>query len=99
MQVSAVEARLGFTRPGEVIDDPEKPGLKRAITHPLDEDFARQFEFRRCHIRDWSAPGQPPLNFRTMGFESISLAQGESLAGSDLSGADVWGLDLSRKNL
>ena len=79
MQVSAVEARLGFTRPGEVIDDPEKPGLKRAITHPLDEDFARQFEFRRCHIRDWSAPGQPPLNFRTMGFESISLAQGESL--------------------
>jgi hypothetical protein len=79
MQVAAVEAHLGFTRPDEVIDDPQNPGLKRAITRPLDENFDQQFEFRRCDVRDWSAPGQPPLNFRTMGFESISLAQGESL--------------------
>lgn len=79
MQVTAVEARLGFTRPGEVIDDHEGRGLKRAITHPLDDEFAQRFEFRRCHINDWSAPGQPPLNFRTMGFEAINLAPHDSL--------------------
>ena len=75
MQVTSVEANLGFTRPGEVIEDDDERGLKRAITRPLDAEFARHNEYRRCHIRDWSAPDQPALNFREMGFESISLAR------------------------
>ena len=74
MQVTSVEANLGFTRPGEVIEDDDERGLKRAISRPLDAELAR-----RCHIRDWSAPGQPALNFREMGFESISLAHNEPL--------------------
>jgi hypothetical protein len=79
MQLTSVEAQLGFTKPGEVIDDHENRGLKRAITHPLDEEFVRQFEFQPCQIRDWSAPDQPALNFRTMGFESIDLSQCDAL--------------------
>ncbi|MCB1690215.1 MAG: hypothetical protein KDI33_17085 [Halioglobus sp.] len=79
MAVVAVDANLGFSRPDEVIDDVDDRGLKRAITRPIDEPFSRQFEYRRCQVRDWSAPGQPPLNFRTMGFESISLARSDSL--------------------
>lgn len=79
MQVTAVEAHLGFARPGEVIDDHDERGLKRAITRPLDAEFARQYEFRRCEVRDWSAPGHPPLNLQAMGFEAISLAHSEPL--------------------
>lgn len=79
MQVTAVEANLGFTRPEEIIEDGDERGLKRAITRPLDAEFARHNEYRRCHIRDWSAPGQPALDFREMGFESISLAHNEPL--------------------
>ncbi len=79
MPVTSVEANLGFTRPGEVIEDDDERGLKRAISRPLDAEFARHYEYRRCHIRDWSAPGQPALNFSTMGFESISLAHNEPL--------------------
>ncbi len=79
MDVLAVEANLGFTRAGEVIDDDDGRGLKRAISRPLDGDFARQFEYRRCRVRDWSAPGHPPLDFRAMGFEAISLASSDAL--------------------
>jgi hypothetical protein len=79
MQVVAVDANLGFARPEEVVDDQDGRGLKRAITRPLDEAFARQFEYRRCQVRDWSAPEQPSPNFRTMGFEPISLARSDSL--------------------
>lgn len=79
MQVTAVEANLGFARPEEVIEDHDERGLKRAITRPLNTEFAQHSEYRRCQVRDWSAPGQPPLNFRAMGFESISLARIESL--------------------
>lgn len=77
--VTEVEARLGFSRPEEVIDDHEGRGLKRAITRPLDQEFTRQFEYRRCRVRDWSAPGQAPLSLRTMGFESIDLAKMDPL--------------------
>jgi hypothetical protein len=79
MQVTAVEANLGFARPGEVIEDHDARGLRRAITRPLDAEFAQQYEYRRCQVRDWSSPGQPPLDFRTMGFEAINLARSESL--------------------
>lgn len=79
MQVTAVDADLGFARRAEVIDDHEGRGLKRAITRPLGEEFDRQFEYRRCQVQDWSAPGQQPLNFRAMGFEAISLARSEPL--------------------
>ncbi|CAA0104862.1 Uncharacterised protein [Halioglobus japonicus] len=74
-----VNADLGFTRPEEVVDGNDARGLKRAVTRPVDEEFSRQFEFRRCQVRDWSAPGQPRLNFRKMGFESINLSHSDSL--------------------
>ncbi|MBK6738873.1 MAG: hypothetical protein IPG64_13695 [Haliea sp.] len=68
-------SKPGLYQAGEVIADDDERGLKRAISRPLDAEFARHNEYRRCHIRDWSAPDQPALNFREMGFESISLAQ------------------------
>lgn len=77
--VTVVEANLGFSRPEEVIDDQEGRGLKRAITRPIDHDFTRQFEYRRCQIRDLRAPGQPSAGFRAMGFETIDLVGRESL--------------------
>jgi hypothetical protein len=77
--VAEVEARLGFSRPEEVIDDHEGRGLKRAITRPLDQEFTSQFEYRRCRVRDWSAPGQPRPGLRSMGFEAIDLAKMDSL--------------------
>jgi hypothetical protein len=77
--VSAVEANLGFSRPGEVVDDHEGRGLKRAITRSIDHDFTRQFEYRRCQVRDLCAPDQPSPGFRDMGFETIDLHGRESL--------------------
>ncbi len=77
--VTSVEVNLGFSMPGEVIDDHEGRGLKRAITRPADYDFDQRFEYRRCQIRDWSAPGQPRPSFRAMGFETIDLGGSEPL--------------------
>lgn len=71
--VTSVEVDLGFSLPGEVIDDHEGRGLKRAITRPLDYDFDRRFEYRRCRVRDCCAPGQPRPSLRSMGFETIDL--------------------------
>jgi len=65
---------MAFSRPQDVIADTERPGLKRTPTRPLDADFARQFDYFRCRVRDWSAPGQPRPSFRAMGFEAINLA-------------------------
>ena len=65
---------MGFYRSAEVIDDQEGRGLKRAVTRPTDHDVAQHLEYRRCRIRDWSAPGQPRPSFRAMGFETIDLA-------------------------
>jgi hypothetical protein len=79
MQVTAVEANLGFARPGEVIEGHDERGLKRAITRPLDARFEQHYEYRRCQVRDWSVPGQPPLDLCAMGFEAISLARSEPL--------------------
>jgi hypothetical protein len=76
---SVVSADLGFTRADEVVEDNDKRGLKRAITRPLDEPFDRQFEYRRCQVRDWSAPGQVGLSFRKMGFQSINLVHSDPL--------------------
>ena len=78
-EISAVEADLGFSKPGEVVDDHEGRGLKRAITRPIDYDFSRQFEYRRCTVRDLCAPGQPRPDLRGMGFETIALSGRESL--------------------
>jgi hypothetical protein len=71
--VTSVEVNLGFSRPAEVIDDHEGRGLKRAITRPLDDDFDRRFEYRRCRVRDCCAPGQPRPSLRSTGFETIDL--------------------------
>ena len=76
---SAVEANLGFSRPEEVVDDHAGRGLKRAITRSVGHDFTRQFEYRRCHIRDLCASDQPSPGFRDMGFETIDLLGRESL--------------------
>lgn len=77
--VTAVSANLGFSRPEEVIEDQEGRGLKRAITRPIDYDFASQFEYRGCTVRDISAPVQPRPSFRKMGFETIDLTGRESI--------------------
>ena len=77
--ISEVEAQLGFSRPEEVIDDHDGRGLKRAITRPLDSEFTEQFEYRSCRLRDWSAPGQPTLSLRSMGFETVDLSGIEML--------------------
>jgi hypothetical protein len=45
--VSVVDVNLGFSKVGEVIENHEGGGLKRAITRPLDYDFDRRFEYRR----------------------------------------------------
>ena len=76
---SVVSADLGFTRPEEVVEDSDNRGLKRAISRPLDEAFDRQFEYRRCAVRDWSAPGEAALSFRKMGFQSINLARSDAV--------------------
>ena len=71
--VAVVEAELGFSKPAEVVDDHEDRGLKRAVTRPIDYDFAKQFEYRRCKVRDLCAPGQPTPDLRRSGFETIDL--------------------------
>ncbi len=78
-EVSTVEAELGFSKPAEVVDDHEDRGLKRAVTRPIDYDFAEQFEYRRCKVHDLCAPGQPAPDLRRMGFETIDLASIEPL--------------------
>lgn len=78
-QIRAVETDLGFARPTEVIEDHEDRGLKRAITRPIDTDFSRQFEYRRCKVHDLCASGQPVPDFRGMGFETIDLSTREEL--------------------
>ncbi len=65
--VTSVEANLGFSMPREVIDDHEGRGLKRAITRPLDYDFDRRFEYRRCRVRDCCAPGPAPAQLAVHG--------------------------------
>ncbi|NND67635.1 MAG: hypothetical protein HKN19_08615 [Halioglobus sp.] len=71
---TTVKAPLGFCRSGEVVDDYDNRGLRRAITRPLDSEFARQFEVRECTLNDWSARGRGALDLITMGFEAIDLA-------------------------
>jgi hypothetical protein len=78
-ELAAVEADLGFSKSGEVVDDHEGRGLKRAITRPIDYDFAQQFEYRRCKVRDLCAPGQPTPDIRRAGFETIDLSHRQSL--------------------
>lgn len=77
--LSTVEADLGFSKPGEVVDDHEGRGLKRAVTRPIDYDFEQQFEYRRCKVHDLCAAGQPTPDLLGMGFETIDLANRESL--------------------
>lgn len=77
--VGTVEADIGFSRETDVIDDHEGRGLKRARSRTMDENSTPLIEYRRCRIRDWSVPGQPPPSFRAMGFESINLASIEPL--------------------
>lgn len=78
-EVSTVEADLGFSRPTEVVDDDEGRGLKRAVTRPINYDFSRQFEYRRCKVHDLCAPDQPTPDLRRMGFETIDLATREPI--------------------
>jgi hypothetical protein len=78
-EVATVEANLGFSRPEEVVDDHEGRGLKRAVTRPIDHDFSRQFEYRRCKVHDLCAPGQSVPGFRKTGFETIDLVAKKSL--------------------
>jgi hypothetical protein len=77
--VTTVQANLGFSRRDEVIEDQAGRGLRRAITRPLDQDFARQFEYRRCQLRDLAVPTQSEPRFRSMGFETIDLAGNAAL--------------------
>ncbi len=87
--VTVVDVNLGFSRAEDVIADHEGRGLKRAITRPVDHDFDQRFEYRRCRIRDWSAPGQPRPGFRAMGFETIDLGRRaplQSLLAADQAG-------------
>ena len=78
-EIAAVEAELGFSKPSEVTDDHEGRGLKRAVTRPIDGEFAEQFEYRRCKVRDLCASGQPTPDLRRMGFETIDLLQSDAL--------------------
>lgn len=78
-EVNELEVELGFSRPEEVMDDHEGRGLKRAVTRPIDSEFTQQYEYRRCHMRDWSAPGQPRLDLKLMGFDTIDIAGSEPL--------------------
>ncbi len=77
--VTVVEANLGFYRPSAVVEDGEGRGLRRAINYSQGYDDVGQLEYRRCQIRDWSAPSQLRPSFRTMGFETIDLAAIEPL--------------------
>lgn len=72
--VSEVEADLGFASPEDVIEDGDGRGLKRVITRPESERLARHLNYRRCRIRDWSAPDVPQPSLRGMGFETIDLS-------------------------
>jgi hypothetical protein len=72
--VTEVEAQLGFYRASAVVEDDEGRGLKRAVNNSRGYDDERQLEYRRCNIRDWSAPGQPRPSLRAMGFEAIDLS-------------------------
>jgi len=78
-QITAVEVDLGFSKASEVVDDHEGRGLKRAITRPIDYDFEKQFERRRCKVQDLCAPAQVQPDLRRMGFETINLAPLEKL--------------------
>jgi len=69
------QAPLSFTRAGEVVDDLDSRGLKRAVTRPLDGDFETQYETRQCALNDWSVQGRGALDFLTMGFEAIDLSR------------------------
>lgn len=72
--VTEVEADLGFASPEDVIEDGDGRGLKRVVTRAEGERIARHLNYRRCRIRDWSAPGAPQPSLRGMGFESIDLS-------------------------
>lgn len=77
--VAVVEADLGFYRASAVVADDEGRGLLRAVNHSRGYDDVGQLEYRRCRIRDWSAPGQPRPSLRGMGFEAIDLSGIEPL--------------------
>lgn len=79
LQPAMVEADLGFSRPAEVVEDEGNRGLRRAVTRPVDQDFSRQFEYRRCQIRDLCGAGHPQPGLRSMGFETIDLRDREGL--------------------
>ena len=79
LQPAMVEADLGFSKPAEVVKDEGSRGLRRAVTRPVDQDFSRQFEYRRCQIRDLCGAGHPQPGLRSMGFETIDLRDRKGL--------------------
>lgn len=77
--VREVTAELCFSLPEEVVADHEGRAIQRALTRPTDYDFDQQFERRPCRVRDWSAPGQPRPDLRSMGFAAIDLSRDQTL--------------------
>jgi len=72
--VVEVEGDLGFAPLEDVVEDDDGRGLKRVRTRGAGYGSARHLDYRRCTIRDWSAPGQPRPSLRKMGFEAIDLS-------------------------
>jgi len=70
---ATLRAPLGFASAARVVADTERPTLLRALT-TSEVNGTSQLEFHDCALRDWSAPGAPPLGLPRMGFDAIDLA-------------------------
>lgn len=74
-----VPAPLGFTKPGDVSPDHERPGLLRARTRPLNADPNAVFDFPICLLNDLTSSECADPGLEDAGFQTIDLSGNEAL--------------------
>ncbi len=71
--VAQVRSPLAFSRPADVAPDPERPGLGRAVAHPMDGP-ASQWDVRSCPVRDLDACPDFHPTLSRQGFAHVDLS-------------------------
>lgn len=77
--IEDLDAELTFTAPEVVVDDDERPGLRRAPTVPFTATSRSGVASATCRVRDIDASDDPP-RFGSAGFESVRLPEAPGLA-------------------